>query len=205
MNDGKQRGAGPSLIQEIRAKHPPFLEALIADARLTAGYRGERAKFRSRADALVQAVRLMVVSDAFLGQALYRGKARLQQLGVPIVPRILHRLAMVTAQICIGDPVVVQPGIYIAHGQVVIDGVVEIETGAVFFPWITVGLLAGNFKGATIGRHVHVGTGAKIIGPVTIGANARIGANAVVLDDVPARATAVGAPARIVHKAAPGA
>jgi serine O-acetyltransferase len=47
-----------------------------------------------------------------------------------------------------------------------------------------------------IERDVSIGTGAKVIGPVRIGAGARIGANAVVVDDVPAGATVVGAPAR---------
>jgi serine O-acetyltransferase len=50
----------------------------------------------------------------------------------------------------------------------------------------------------TIGGHVDIGAGAKIIGPVTVGDHARIGANAVVVHDVPAGATAVGNPARII-------
>ena len=45
-----------------------------------------------------------------------------------------------------------------------------------------------------------IGTGATILGPVKVGPGARIGANAVVVDDVPARATVVGVPARIVKE-----
>ena len=60
----------------------------------------------------------------------------------------------------------------------------------------------GIFREMTLEENVFVGTGAKILGPVTIGANARIGANAVVLTDVPAGATAVGAPARVIEDAA---
>jgi serine O-acetyltransferase len=48
-------------------------------------------------------------------------------------------------------------------------------------------------------RDVSIGTGAKLIGPVTVGAGARIGANAVVVHDVPPGATVVGAPARQAH------
>src|SRR2546421_11596376 len=103
----------------IRARHPTLRKALVADARVTARYRGERHEFRSGLDTVLQMVRLAIVSDAFLGQALYRCKARLQALGVPILPRMAHRLAMITAQISIGDPVIVEPGIYIIHGQVV--------------------------------------------------------------------------------------
>jgi serine O-acetyltransferase len=49
-----------------------------------------------------------------------------------------------------------------------------------------------------LGNRVNVGAGAKVLGAVTIGDDAAIGANAVVLDDVPAGATAVGIPARVV-------
>jgi serine O-acetyltransferase len=187
----------------IRARHPRFFAALLGDAKTTAAYRAERSEFHGRADALVQAARLMWVSDAFAAQALYRAKARMQALGIPILPRIAHRLAMMIAQVCIGDPVVMQPGVYLAHGQVVIDGLVEVGRGVVIFPWVTIGLRAGNFDGPKILDGVHIGTGAKVIGPVTIGKGARIGANAVVVGDVAPHTTVVGAPARPVSTQGP--
>jgi serine O-acetyltransferase len=190
------RPSPQELRAQIRARHPHFLEAVIADAKITAAMRSERSEFRGRKDALLQAARLAWVSDAFLAQALYRAKARLQALGVPVLPRIAHRLAMMTAQICIGDPVVMRPGVYIAHGQVVIDGFVEIHRGVVIFPWVTIGLRAGNFRGPTIGRNATIGTGAKIIGPVTVHSGASIGANAVVVNDVPANTSVAGVKAR---------
>ena len=186
----------PGVRAVVRGRHPHFCAAVIADAKVTSAYRAEPAGFNGRADTLRRVLRLMWVSDAFFAQVAYRAKARLQALGIPVLPRIAHRLAMTSAQVCIGDPVVVEPGIYIAHGQVVIDGFVEVGHGVVVFPWVTIGLRAGNFQGAKIGRDVHIGTGAKVIGPVTIGAGARIGANAVVVDDVPERTTVVGIPAR---------
>jgi serine O-acetyltransferase len=180
----------------VRERHPKVRDAVLADARLTALLRAERHEFRSSADAVLQIVRLAATSDAFLAQVLYRVKARLQSLGVPILPRVAHRLAMVVAQVSIGDPVVVHPGVYLIHGQVVIDGLVEIHSGTIIAPWVTIGLRAGDVHGATIERDVSIGTGAKIIGAVHIGAGAQIGANAVVVDDVAAGATVVGAPAR---------
>jgi serine O-acetyltransferase len=199
VNGSESReGARTLSIDEVRARHPRFLEALIADAGITATHRGERGQFRNRADALLQVLRLIGVSDGFLGLALYRAKARLQALGIPVLPRIAHRLAQATDQIAIGDPVLVHPGVYILHGQVVIDGFVEVHSGALIAPFVTIGLLSGSFFGPVVGPNTRVGTGAKILGGVEIGEGASIGANAVVIGDVPAGATVVGAPARPV-------
>jgi serine O-acetyltransferase len=182
--------------EDLRSRHPRFREALVADARLTARHRGERFDFRSGLDTIVQVLRLMWVSDALIAQALYRLKASLQALGVPVLPWLAHRLAVLIAGVAIGDPVLVRPGVYLLHGQVVIDGITELESGTVIGPFVTIGLRAGNFNGPRIGPNVEIGTGAKIIGPVRVGPGAKIGANAVVVDDVPEGATVVGAPAR---------
>ncbi len=192
---GKHR-EGQSLMREIRSRHPRVREALLADARVTAAYRGERHEFHSRADATIQTLRLIWESDAFLAQALYRVKARLQALGIPVLPRLVHRLGMAIAQISIGDPVIVHPGVFIIHGQVVIDGITEIHSGAVIGPFVTIGLREGELVGPTVERNVTIGTGAKVLGKLRVGAGARIGANAVVIDDVAERTTAVGVPAR---------
>jgi serine O-acetyltransferase len=169
---------------------------VVADALVTMLHRGEGGNFNSRLDALRQIVRLAWCSDAFLGQVLYRVKASASARRIPLVPRIAHRLAMRTAQITIGDPVVVEPGIYIVHGQVVVDGLVRIGTGTVLAPFVTIGLLAGDVRGPTLERDVRVGTGAKILGPVRVGAGAQIGANAVVVHDVDAGVTVTGVPAQ---------
>ncbi len=185
-------------MASLRARFPGVRDAVLADARITARHRGERAVFSSSGDAMRQVLRLMWVSDAFLALVLYRAKARLQARGVPVVPRLLHRAAMMIAQVSIGDPVLVRPGVYVIHGQVVLDGIVEIGTGTVIGPWVTIGLRAGNVQGPRVGANVSIGTGAKLIGPIQIGDGAKIGANAVVVSDVAPGATVVGAPARDV-------
>ena len=184
------------LWDAVRASHPGFVEAVLADTRTTAAYRGDRYEFDSHLDAWVQAIRLAFVSDSFLAQICYRAKAACQARRIPIAPPILHRLAIVTGQICIGDPVVVRPGVYIPHGQVVVDGVVEVGDGVVLFPFVTVGLVAGNMQGPTLGSRSVIGSGARVVGPVRVGEGARVGANSVVLADVPAHTTVVGVPAR---------
>jgi len=181
-----------------RAKQPRFVAALVADAKVTASVRGERSKFHGRIDALVQVLHLMWTADAFLAQAFYRAKVRLQVLGVPVLPGIAHRLAIITGQLYIGDTVVLHPGVFIGHGMVVIDGFVEIHRGVRIMPGVTIGVRDG-FRGPTIKQDVRIGTGAKVLGAITVGRGARIGSNAVVIDDVPPRATVVGIPARVVR------
>jgi serine O-acetyltransferase len=181
-------------LQEVRKQHPKFFRAVAADARVTLACRAENFEIR-RSSLLFQIFRLSWVSDAFLAQIFYRAKARLQYFRIPIIPMILHRLAMMHSQVCIGNPVVVEPGIYIAHGQVVIDGFTKIGSGVVIFPWVTIGLKAGNFQGPMIESGVHIGTGAKVIGPITIGKGAIVGANAVVIKNVADLQTVAGIPA----------
>ena len=65
---------------------------------------------------------------------------------------------------------------------------------------VTVGMIDES-EVPVIGNRVYIGAGAKIIGKLTVGDGARIGANAVVVNDVPSNATAVGIPARIIRRA----
>jgi serine O-acetyltransferase len=147
---------------------------------------------------MLQALRLMLVTDAFLAQAAYRVKARTQALGIPLVPWIAHRVAMMTAQISIADTVLMHPGVFIPHGQIVVEGIVEIHASATLSPWVTLGMIGASVAGPKIGPRATIGTGAKVLGQVVVGTNARVGANAVVLNDVPPNTTVVGMPARAV-------
>jgi serine O-acetyltransferase len=185
-------------MRSLHQRHPGFRIAVAQDARFTCSQRGERSEFRSGFDTFFQVLRLMWVSDAFAVHVSYRLRTALLRRGVPILPRILHRYAMRSGQVSIGPGVYMHPGVYLVHGQLVLDGLVEVQSRVVLSPWVTVGLRAGNVQGPTIEPDVNIGTGAKIIGPVTIGAESLIGANAVVVDDVPRGVTAVGLPARVV-------
>jgi len=186
-------------VHDVRARHPKFLEALLADAKVAAASRGERFQFDSKLDGMLQAMRLMLTTDAFLAQAAYRAKARLQALGIPVLPHLFHRIAIVTGQISIGDPVLMHPGVYIPHGYVVVDGFVELKRGTILSPWVTIGLIGTSFVGPTIGPRARIGTGAKVLGQLNIGTGARVAANAVVLNDVDDNMTVVGNPARTVE------
>jgi serine O-acetyltransferase len=64
------------------------------------------------------------------------------------------------------------------------------------------GVVIGDEKGQApcLGNNVFIGAGAKIIGGITIGDNVKIGANAVVVKDLPSNVTAVGIPAKVIHR-----
>ena len=95
--------------------------------------------------------------------------------------------------------------VFIDHGMgVVIGETAEIGDDCTLYHGVTLGGTSWN-KGKrhpTLMRGVVVGAGAKILGPITIGSNARVGSNAVVVKDVPDDATAVGIPARILDSSA---
>ena len=138
---------------------------------------------------------------------IYRFQAWTKSRHIPLLPNLCRRLTMVLAGVSIGDQVVIGPGLLMNHGHVVIDGTTTIGALCSIAPHVTLGLNTGgpdvSFEGPKIGRFVFIGTGAKILGDLTIGENARIGANAVVLTDVPANCTAVGVPARIIAHETP--
>ncbi|GAB0057395.1 Serine O-acetyltransferase [Candidatus Magnetaquicoccaceae bacterium FCR-1] len=90
---------------------------------------------------------------------------------------------------------------FIDHGMgVVIGETTHIGDDVTLYHGVTLGGTSWNVgkRHPTLGNGVVVGAGAKILGPITIGANARVGSNAVVVSDVPADTTVVGVPGRLV-------
>ena len=92
--------------------------------------------------------------------------------------------------------------VFIDHGMgIVIGETAEVGDGSTIYQGVTLGgtsLTKGAKRHPTLGREVIVGAGAKVLGGFTVGDGARIGSNAVVIKEVPAGATAVGNPARII-------
>jgi serine O-acetyltransferase len=91
------------------------------------------------------------------------------------------------------------PGLFISHGQNTILSAEQIGTNLQVHQGVTVGWDYRGPRRPIIGDDVFIGAGAKVLGAVTVGHRARIGANAVVLCDVPDGATMVGVPARLVE------
>lgn len=81
----------------------------------------------------------------------------------------------------------------VIHARAVIGSNVKIGQN------VTIGGRSGHYDVPRIEDHVEIGVGACILGPIRIGVGAKIGANAVVLTDIPAGKVAVGVPARIIN------
>jgi serine O-acetyltransferase len=150
---------------------------------------------------------LIAFAESWLAAWLYRTKVRLRAAGVPALPAVCDMLSRIIFGVSIGDRVEIGSGLMMTHGHVVIDGRTKIGKNCQINPWVTIGLsnskkLGFSVDGPTIGDNVHIGTGAKVLGPVVIGDHVRIGANAVVVHDVPPNVTVVGVPAHVVGMAA---
>lgn len=99
-----------------------------------------------------------------------------------------------------GSPI--GPGLFISHGQATILSAARIGSNCWVHQGVTVGWDYRGDRLPIIGDNVFIGAGAKVLGAITVGDGARIGANAVVVCDVPPGATAVGIPAEIRSAAA---
>jgi len=121
---------------------------------------------------------------------------------IPFIPRALSQFARFLTGIEIHPGATIGSGLFIDHGMgVVIGETSEIGDHVTLFQGVTLGG-TGKQRGKrhpTIGSHVVVGAGAKVLGPITIGDYVKIGANSVVLQDVPDHSTVVGIPGRIVR------
>lgn len=91
------------------------------------------------------------------------------------------------------------PGLFIQHGIATIIAAKSIGANCWINQQVTIGFSTTNDR-PTIGDNVMINAGAKVIGNVTVGNNSKIGANAVVVKDVPPDVTVVGVPARIVRR-----
>jgi serine O-acetyltransferase len=128
---------------------------------------------------------------------------KLLRAPLSIVYRMLYRKVRNTYGIELPYTVELGRRVVIEHqGAIVIHGYCHIGDDCIIRQGVTLGnrYLEYPLEAPQLGKRVNVGAGAKIFGNVHIGDDANIGANAVVLSDVPNMATAVGIPAKILHR-----
>ena len=129
------------------------------------------------------------------------------RLPFSILYKILKLLSQILTGIDLPCEVTVGRRFRIEHfGDIIISGDTVFGDDVVIRNGVTVGLKRTNERGApVIGNRVDIGTGAKILGPIRIGDDVVIGANAVVLQDVPPNSLAIGVPAQIRPRRPPSA
>jgi serine O-acetyltransferase len=122
--------------------------------------------------------------------------------GVPLIPRVISQISRFLTGIEIHPGARIGRRFFIDHGMgVVIGETTEIGDDVLLYQGVTLGG-TGNEKGKrhpTLGNHVVVGTGAKILGNILVGNNVKIGAGSVVVHPVPDNSTVVGVPGRVVR------
>lgn len=142
----------------------------------------------------------------FHALSLYKVSSWLWRRKLYTLGRFVSHLGRVFSGIEIHPGARIGQRLFIDHGMgVVIGETAEIGDDVTLYQGVTLGgtSLAKGKRHPTLEDGVIVGSGAQILGPFTVGAGARIGANAVVLDAVPPAVTMVGIPARIAERGAP--
>jgi serine O-acetyltransferase len=151
-------------------------------------------------------VEILLCYPGFHAVLLHRFSHKLYRWGVPLIPRVISQIGRLFTGIEIHPGARIGRRFFIDHGMgVVIGETTEIGDDVLLYQGVTLGG-TGNERGKrhpTLGDHVVVGTGAKVLGSIRIGNNVKIGAGSVVVHPVPDNSTVVGIPGKVVRKRGP--
>lgn len=159
-----------------------------------------------RADATALGMSLFkacLTNRGFQALAAYRYARALHLRRLPLLPLLLTRAVQILYGIDIDWRAHIEPGVVIRHGVGIVVGQgARVGTGSILYHGVTLGYTGDPARGGLprVGRNVLLGAGAVVLGPVTVEDGVRVGANSVVLTDVPPNATVVGNPARIIRR-----
>ncbi len=137
--------------------------------------------------------------QGFRAVLLYRLSFYLKRKRVKALPGILSRLNLTLHGFDIPSSVEIGPGLYVPHPVGTVITAQKIGANLSLISNITIGM-RNEHAFPTIGNNVFVGAGARILGNIVIGDNVNIGANSVIIHDLPDNCTAVGIPAKIISK-----
>lgn len=140
---------------------------------------------------------------------VYRYGRWARGIKIPILDLLLklsaflgHKIIEIATSISLPASAEIGKGFYIGHfGGIIVHSNAKIGEGCSIGTGVVVGTRGLGSKGVPIiGNNVYIGVGAKVLGGINIGNNVKIGANSVVISDIPDNATAVGIPAKVVKK-----
>jgi serine O-acetyltransferase len=132
----------------------------------------------------------------------HRVSHALDEVGIPLVPRMLSNVVKVATGVEIHPAARIGRGLFIDHGAgVVIGETAEVGDDVTMYQGVTLGGtgFARGKRHPTVGNEVMIGAGAALLGPIQIGDRAKVGANSVVIHDVPPNSTVVGNPGHPVR------
>ncbi len=175
-----------SWMAQVRGLVQTMREDIEAKAHWNYGERGGKAALRA------------LFSDGSAAVILYRLMQASRHAGLGPAEMLFNKLNTFFGQCIIGRGAEFGPGLVLIHSQgVVINGAVQGGRNLRIEHQVTIGAEKG--QSPRLGDDIFIGCGAKIVGPVLVGDGARVGANAVVVRDVPAHSTVVGIPAKPVE------
>jgi len=162
----------------------------------------QAARERDPAARGVTAVGILTTWPGVHALLTHRVAHALDAAGVPVVPRVLAASARAVTGVEIHPSARVGEGLFIDHGSgVVIGETAEIGRDVTIYQGVTLGGtgFATGKRHPTVEQNVTIGSGAKLLGPIRVGHGSKIGANAVVIHDVPPNSTVVGNPGHPVR------
>jgi len=162
---------------------------------------------RERDPAAVSSLEVVLAYPGFHAREFHRLAHALYGLRVPLAPRLVSHLSRFLTGIEIHPGAKIGEGLFIDHGMgVVVGETSEIGDDCSLFQGVTLGGTSTKRtkRHPTLGKNVVVGAGARLIGAIHVGDNARIGAGSVVVTNVPDNATVIGVPGHIVAYHDPG-
>ena len=160
------------------------------------------AQQRDPAARTVSRAEILITYGGVQALLAHRVSHALHEAQVPLIPGMLANLMRVVTGVEIHPAARIGRGLFIDHGAgVVIGETAEVGDDVTMYQGVTLGGtgFARGKRHPTVGHQVMIGSGAKLLGPIVVGARSKIGANSVVIHDVPADATVVGNPGHPVR------
>jgi serine O-acetyltransferase len=151
--------------------------------------------------AAVNTLEILLAYPGFHARQWHRLAHTLFNWRVPVLPRLISHISRFLTGIEIHPGATIGDGFFVDHGMGVVIGETSvIGDNVTLYQGVTLGGTSQQKKKRhpTLGNNVVVGVGAQVIGDITIGDNAKVGAGSVVINSVPANATVVGVPGRVV-------
>lgn len=203
--DGSASEEEDAMAEIVVAATPTDLPVQVTRPSLFASIREDVACVRARDPAARGTLEIVLTYPGVHAIVWHRLAHRLWRGGFRFSGRFLSWLGRFLTNVDIHPGATIGRRFFIDHGAgVVIGETAEIGDDVTIYHGVTLGGVSwsGGKRHPTLQDGVLVGAGAKILGPITVGAGARVGANSVVIEDVPPSMTVVGIPGRVVRPAA---